>query len=503
MSVKNIEPRLRLIGEYVHNKNDRFVIPSYQRGYSWTTANCDKLWQDIENFRASGSEDPYFFGTIIIDCSTSNCLNLIDGQQRTTTFLLLMKALQLRLDEAINRIQREEDTKALIRGLEKSRDKIYGILFKADEDTIDGILDNWSRAKGVSILETQSINEIFKNDFVSIIEAKNFDDAESKVQKIPRRQKDNKYSNFFKNFKFFYEKLGEYSESQLNAFARAFLSECQIIEIKSWQLEQAINMFNSLNSTGMPLSDSDIISAQLYSHAENREEFGNKWKDLNETSDRLSQRKIVDLDGILQQYMYINRASEALYNTGNVQVPGVRKFYTDLQKKLLEDPMSLTEDFEKILNIWDKIKDYPEIKVMMKFNENFKLFLMPYLFKFDIKDISNDVVRPMAEGLLRLFALVEVGVIPFSSAKFKTFLFNTNLEIVKPETTIEDILATFDSHINSNWSEEKVIEEIKAYQKNIMIFLNEYLYAKEKGLEFDFADSVNIEHIMPASVTYH
>lgn len=82
MSTKTIEPNLQLISEYTKlGQNDKFCIPEYQRGYAWTTAQCDKLWQDIEQFIDSGAEDPYFFGTVIIDCSTSNCLNLIDGQQ--------------------------------------------------------------------------------------------------------------------------------------------------------------------------------------------------------------------------------------------------------------------------------------------------------------------------------------------------------------------------------------------------------------------------------------
>lgn len=121
MATKNIEPNLRLISEYAKlGKDDKFRIPEYQRGYSWTTIHCDKLWQDIEAFIDSGAEDPYFFGTIIIDCSTEDYLNLIDGQQRTTTFLLLLKALQLRLKEALVNIQVGSDTKALYMGLSKS-----------------------------------------------------------------------------------------------------------------------------------------------------------------------------------------------------------------------------------------------------------------------------------------------------------------------------------------------------------------------------------------------
>ncbi|MDR7694758.1 DUF262 domain-containing protein [Riemerella anatipestifer] len=67
---KNIEPNLKLISEYLKLKeSESFVVPEYQRGYSWDIAQCDKLWQDIEVFIVSDASEPYFFGTIIIDCS--------------------------------------------------------------------------------------------------------------------------------------------------------------------------------------------------------------------------------------------------------------------------------------------------------------------------------------------------------------------------------------------------------------------------------------------------
>lgn len=89
MATKNIEPKLRLISEYTMlERNDVFEISQYQRAYSWTTSHCTKLWQDIEGFIDSSAEDPYFFGTIIIDCSTPNHLSLIDGQQRTTDYYI-------------------------------------------------------------------------------------------------------------------------------------------------------------------------------------------------------------------------------------------------------------------------------------------------------------------------------------------------------------------------------------------------------------------------------
>ena len=500
MATKNIEPNLRLISEYTKlGKDDRFRIPEYQRGYSWTTMHCDKLWQDIEAFIDSGADDPYFFGTIIIDCSTDNCLNLIDGQQRTTTFLLLLKALQLRLKEVLDDFQMSPDTKALYKGLSNSYDGIFEILFKADDDKQVAIQEDWNKAKGITILENKSINELYKDDFQNIIEAETYIEAEKAVHKIPRKQKDNKYTNFFRNFKYFYEKLLLYSESNLNNFAKIFLGKCQIIEIKSWQIEQAITMFNSLNSTGMPLSDADIISAQLFSKEDDKDTFIEKWQGITLLANQLSQRKVMNIDAVLQQFMYINRAKNNHYGLNQVTTPGIRKYYTIEHSELLNEPMALCDSFEKILNTWNKIKDYPIIKLLLKFNENFKMFLMAYLYRFDVNDLCPEDVQPIAECLLRLFAIIEVGDVGFSSSNFKTFLFNENFRLVDGNYDIYKIESDFSKHIEVTWKKEDVLDYHKEYDKNILVFLNEYLYAKEQNRNFDFDDRVNVEHIMPAS----
>lgn len=500
MAIKNIEPNLRLISEYTKlSKDDVFQIPEYQRGYSWTSVQCDKLWQDIEAFIESGAEDPYFFGTIIIDCSSDNHLSLIDGQQRTTTFLLLLKALHLCLKDALNAIVEGNDTRALIKGLNKSYDTIFEILYKADEDAQVEILADWNMVKGITILENHSINELFKNDFQRIIEAETFEDAERSVHKIARKQKDNKYTNFFRNFKFFYERLSSYKESKLNSFAKVFLTKCQIIEIKSWQIEQAITMFNSLNSTGMPLSDADIISAQLYSRSEDKDAFIEHWQGINSMANQLSQKKIMNIDAVLQQFMYMNRAIKGHYKQNEVTTPGIRKYYTLEHAELLADPITLCAAFEKILNIWNKIKTYPVIKLLLKFNENFKMFLLSYLYRFDVDSFTEEDVQPIAEALLRLFAIIEVGNVGFSASIFKTFLFNENFKLVDSQVQIEDIIEDFNSHITRNWNQDTIKEDLMEYNKNILVFLNEYLYAKEQNRMFDFAENVNIEHIMPAS----
>ncbi|MDD5992545.1 MAG: DUF262 domain-containing HNH endonuclease family protein [Prevotellaceae bacterium] len=495
---KEIEPKLQTIGAYL-KKTEVFRIPEYQRAYSWNVSNCDKLWQDIEAYIAQDAEDPYFFGTIIIDCSSENYLNLIDGQQRTTTFLLLLKAMHLRIIEVLNTMAKTEEAEWLRESLQESLNFIYEILYRADARKRYEIKNDWGKAKGIKILENESINELYKDELKNIIESSTFADAEKAVHKIPRKQKDNKYTNFFRNFKSFYEKLVTYQESNLYVLVNGFLNKCQIIEIKSWQIEQAITMFNSLNSTGMSLSDADIISAGLFYHAKDTK-FKDIWEPIIRQADELGQKRIVNIDNVLQQYMYINRAKNHQYAEGELNTPGVRKYYIVHYPSLLEKPIELCDRFQTILSIWNKIQSYPITKLLLKFNENFKLFLISYLFRVSEDELSEHNITPIMECFLRLFAILELSDYGFSSKYFKSFLFNENFKLVDADYSLESIISDFNSHISSNWNRKDLMDNIKEYDKNILVYLNEYIYAKEHGLPFDFdPDKVNVEHIMPAS----
>lgn len=507
----SINPELKSISRYLKlDKNKYFVIPEYQRGYSWTISQCEKLWNDIESFVESDGDDNYFFGTVIIDCSHSNQLSLIDGQQRTTTFLLLLKALLLHINKIIPKIVDDEVLRGLKSGLEDRQKVIMSILYRAKPIDVVDMLENTEKIKNILILQNNSINELHHDELNKIIEAENFDIAQKNAFKIPRKQKDNQYTNHFRNFKFFYEQLADKSESQIYKFAEIFLDECEVIAIRSEQTEQAITMFNSLNSTGLPLSDSDIISAQLYANAKKddmHEKFNGNWADLNKLASRLNQSKIVNLDNILQQYMYIHRAIGNEYvktkDDGGLSIdvttPGLRRYYTEIKKDdLLTNPLELCQKLTDIANKWEKVQEYPIVKLMLKNNENIKLFLAGYLYRFDVDDISQENISTVCESLLRLFTLLEVAHLDYSSSKFKTFLFGEIVKLIDKNISIDEIKQNFDKHI-SQWQPEDVKILISDYDKNILVFLNEYLFAKQKDLPFDFVESVNIEHIMPAS----
>lgn len=508
---KNIEPKLKKIGDYLKLEEDTvFTIPEYQRAYSWGIDNCDKLWQDINDFVESESKDRYFFGTIIINCQDNDTkYGLIDGQQRTTTFLLLLKALLVRINIAIERTASDEDSASLCRGLQERRRRIMGILYKAETEDISDKPDAAKDAEicrhGI-ILENFSINEQYKTELSTILQATDYASAEARVIKIKYKQKDNRYTNFFKNFKFFYGKISELSDSQLNSIAKSITDNCEVIEIKSWQVEQAITMFNSLNSDGLPLYDSDIISAKLYAEAEKRgkeKEFADLWKQLNNCINELESTRIADINSILMQYMYYIRTvnKETISETGaiNVTTPGLRRYFTEVNKMPITDPIGMCSDMVKLVKVWKKVSEYPQMKVLLKFNENTKLFLASYFFRFDEDNITEELVEPILECLLRLFSLLELVDVGYSSKYFKTFLFGAEVKLVSKSTTVDAITQDFNEHIRSNWDKETIWAALHDYDGNVLVYLNEFLFAKEKGLSFTLGTKYDIEHIMPYS----
>jgi len=81
------------------NGTTQFIIPVFQRDYSWTEANCDQLWKDVINIAAAPSDRGHFLGPVVYVSTGDSSANftrwlLIDGQQRLTTLTLLLAALR-------------------------------------------------------------------------------------------------------------------------------------------------------------------------------------------------------------------------------------------------------------------------------------------------------------------------------------------------------------------------------------------------------------------------
>ena len=81
----------------------QFMIPIYQRTYSWTDRECRQLWEDIIRSGSSDAIPAHFTGSIVyietslFHVSSQSPLLVIDGQQRLTTVMLILEALARRV----------------------------------------------------------------------------------------------------------------------------------------------------------------------------------------------------------------------------------------------------------------------------------------------------------------------------------------------------------------------------------------------------------------------
>ena len=92
-----MEARKIKLLEFIGNGKKTFNIPVYQRNYDWKEEQCRKLFEDIQNIVKSDYEIEHFLGTVVFVSSKSemnfNEYVLIDGQQRITSIMLLLKVL--------------------------------------------------------------------------------------------------------------------------------------------------------------------------------------------------------------------------------------------------------------------------------------------------------------------------------------------------------------------------------------------------------------------------
>lgn len=538
-TVQQIEPNLYTIGNYLKlaNNNTHFVIPEYQRAYSWTTEQCDKLWEDIETYinnspnTDNNAPDPYFFGTVIADCSEPGKLNLIDGQQRTTTFILLLKALLMRINKELTGFREDDDNVEerlidLLTALRELQSSLITILYNIGQlrvrafrisKTIQSYIENNQDYNFTPIISSNSINEQYGDDLRNILLFNTKDDLNTQRTIIPNRRGENRFTNFYKNFKYFYDKIESFNVAELYNFANVILNRCQIILIKSWNFDQAINMFNSLNSTGLPLNDADIISAKLYTNTQNRVLFNELWRLTKESANSLKNSINIDIDSILQQYMYIHIARQG--NAG-VRLIAMRKYFDIENPDLFNHSENFTFHLFLLSRFWDYLKNTPIVKCLLKSDNNAKYFLATFLSRFlkDFNELTDDEqsnfanynhfdiieqnindITIIAESLLRLFVLLKITGNRYSSSHFKIFLFNQLEHLADPQVPVDTIKTSFNNHINSSWKRKDINENIQYFTEDILVYINEYLYAKHNNIDFVIDDSVNIEHIMPQS----
>ncbi len=130
-----------LLKFFEESQNNQFVIPIYQRLYSWKKEQCEQLWDDIIKIGGNDKMNGHFIGSILYvrdDNTHSSPLLIIDGQQRLTTITLLFIALRNRSSDEVKRKKMES---YLINSGNDGDKKFRLILSESDKDTLLSLID--------------------------------------------------------------------------------------------------------------------------------------------------------------------------------------------------------------------------------------------------------------------------------------------------------------------------------------------------------------------------
>jgi uncharacterized protein with ParB-like and HNH nuclease domain/predicted transport protein len=147
-------------------RSPQFVIPIYQRAYSWTEKECRQLWDDILRTGADEDISAHFIGSVVYienglyQVSSQSSLLVIDGQQRLTTITLLLTALANALEDGSEPVagfsQRRLRNFYLLNPEEEGEKHFKLILSQTDKKSLISILDRTEQPKDYSIRVTEN-----------------------------------------------------------------------------------------------------------------------------------------------------------------------------------------------------------------------------------------------------------------------------------------------------------------------------------------------------------
>ncbi|MFP6139301.1 DUF262 domain-containing protein [Helicobacter pylori] len=456
-----------LLGFFKENQNNQFVIPIYQRLYSWGKEQCKQLWDDIIKIGGNDKMNGHFIGSIlyVLDGNThsNNTLLIIDGQQRLTTITLLFIALR---NHSSDEVKRKEIESYLINSNKDGDKKFRLILSESDKDTLLFLIDKNKRKPSEPSLK--------------IVE----------------------------NFKLFEEWIRKNTDKLETIFKGLEKLMIVWIALKKEKDDPQL-IFESLNSKGIELTQTDLIRNYIVmeTEVEKQESFYNQyWRAMEENfkqSEKQSKREDL-FNKFVRHYLTIKTR----------EIPNINKVYEAFKSYQQErgiETEALLQDLQKYCGYFCQIAFKKEADKDLNKALGF------------LVGLERDVIYPL---LLELYSDYKDGVL--SKQDFIPIIYLTESYICRRAVCglgangFNKIFASFTKHIQKDeyFKSLKVhfgyLTEKQRFPNNdefkkLFITIDFYNFQKNKYFlerleKFDTKEPVNIEectieHIMPQTLT--
>ena len=454
-SKKTFIPTSRSLSMILSNDNSkeivRFYIPDFQRQYSWKNNNLDQLWKDL-NEAIKNKDDIYFLGSIVLVNEKPNVFSIIDGQQRLTTFAIMMDVLIKDYSDKLN--------KKLLNRIKKYHSNKF------------------------ELQNNPSYDQEFHEE---IREKKTFAHKESELVLEKDLSKSDPRFKYRNAAYFFYDKFKEL-KTDINKFLTFIYDNIYMIRTICYDENFAIKMFISLNDRGLPLNNADNFKSWLYSKCkkDQRSAFNQKWKKLVDDSNELK----ITMDEFIVWYEYYLIRTNPKMNVADV---------LKIQLEKYDNPtiMSKLIKFMRCAKEVNNPSENTNLIYSLK-NIKWKTYVMSILTSAYMENY-NDMTNLLK--LLRKFyyiALVSGGNV--NSVKQTSFNILECVVNNKPIDEIENYvnnfiyrknrISNFYNNINSNVYETNFLKPL--------LMAVEYAQWEDNSLKYQPLDNkLHVDHILP------
>ncbi|WP_434633833.1 DUF262 domain-containing protein [Helicobacter pylori] len=469
MANESIEGEAHSLGDILATEFKAYYqIPIYQRPYQWTEKNCEKLLDDLFSSYECYKESDYFCGSLVLIAigkdpeTNAETYDVVDGQQRLSTFILLAKVLATLYDKDLN----DKDYKTSRGFLEKSL----------------GDTDGEKRKR----LDFDPIESNAKKDFQDALDF--FDNSHT--------SKNNK-NNYLKNAICLKNYLEKKEIADINAFIRWLYFKVVFIKTTCSNISMALRIFSVLNARGLPLHATDIFKGELLkklTEEKEQEELATRWENLRQ--------KCLDngfaMETLFSQHLtYLNptTSKERTKIRLNTQ-------FDELQKSPLEY-LDVVEDFYKAyVEVLEMPDRYAHLLSYLEDNYRYAILCTSLLHRY-----SDQEIEALKELLVKFYYQHWVAKKP-KDQREQTCC--NIIKALKENKSIDDIISiarqnldeySVTQHFKKNLRDDHLYEKYKKSAKSSwlkpILILVEYSMSDDPKPKRIQMNDFHVEHILP------
>jgi uncharacterized protein with ParB-like and HNH nuclease domain len=306
----------------------QYVIPPFQRDYSWQTEHVEDFWNDASDSIKENNDNYYFGPMILVKTNHSSTFKVVDGQQRITTLSILLSVIRDIATQTGNGEVRANTMVYLMNSLK--RVKIPSLKLNDNNDAYyrDFILKDDDPEKKIKLKTSNQYEKNLYNTYKVLLE---------KIKIKYLGSKKNKFSTKHKELTF-----------DILEFLQKVLYNFKIFKIVLTDEDEASKLFATINERGLSLATSDLIKNYIFSKSTKDHQESNQ-KIWQEVSNTLGEH--IKLDKYLQHHFICwkeNVKEQKLYSSieKEVKTPkNVEDYLKSLKKhcKNYSDMMSSDE----------------------------------------------------------------------------------------------------------------------------------------------------------------